>query len=148
MIDWPLTEEQEDELCQAARDARENAYAPYSNFRVGAALRCEDGQIFGGCNVENASYGLCLCAERVAVGAAVAAGALKLEGIAIITGSSPPSPPCGMCRQVLSEFRKDLPIILLNDQGEKERIDLSSVFPSSFDHRLLQAGVDRAGGKS
>lgn len=146
-MDWPLTEEEETALCNAARNARGHAYAPYSKFRVGAALLCEDGRIFEGCNVENASYGLCLCAERVAVGAAVAAGTQQLKGIAIITGSSPPSPPCGMCRQVLSEFRADLPIILLNDKDEKERLDLASVFPSTFDHRLLLDGVDRDGGQ-
>ena len=144
MIDWPLNPDEENLLCEAAQTARENAYAPYSNFRVRAALKCEGGRIFTGCNVENASYGLCLCAERVAVGSAVAAGALKFEGIAIMTASRPPSPPCGMCRQVLSEFRKDLPVILMNDSGEKERLDLSTLFPSSFDHRLLQAGVDKS----
>ncbi len=136
-----------DALCAAALEARERAYAPYSAFRVGAALLCDDGSVFRGCNVENASYGLCLCAERTAVGTAVAAGKTKFIAIAIATASSPPSPPCGMCRQVLAEFSGDLPITLVNPEGERAQASLKHLLPSSFDHALLTAGQERPQGK-
>jgi cytidine deaminase len=138
----PLSKDQEDALCEAALKARERAYAPYSNFRVGAALLVADGTILLGCNVENASYGLCLCAERTAIAGAVATGHQHFEAIAIATGSAPPSPPCGMCRQVLAEFCAELPIYLVNPGGDRVRVMLSKVFPSSFDRTLLSDGQD------
>lgn len=129
-------------LCDAALQARERAYAPYSSFRVGAALLCDDGSVVTGCNVENASYGLCLCAERTAVGAAVASGQREFRAIAIATASSPPSPPCGMCRQVLAEFSSDMPVALVNPEGERLLLRSSALLPSSFDHTLLTAGQE------
>lgn len=131
-----------DDLKRLALQARDKAYAPYSKFRVGAALRCSDGSVVSGCNVENASYGLCVCAERTAICAAVAQGQKQFSAIAIATASSPPSPPCGMCRQVLSEFCDDLPITLINPAGEERHTTLRQLLPSGFDHELLKTGVD------
>jgi cytidine deaminase len=138
----PLPEADADALIKAALDARSRSYAPYSRFRVGAALLAEDGEVIAGCNVENASYGLCICAERSAVGAAVSGGRRRFKGIAIATGSSPPSTPCGMCRQTLAEFADELPIMLVNDQGERTDVWLSELFPGSFNLSLLRDGAD------
>src|SRR5580765_5643958 len=97
-----------EELCAAARAVQQHAYAPASRFRVGAAVLGEDGRVFSGCNVENASYGLTICAERAAVCAAVAAGARRLRRAVVVTDADPPAAPCGACRQVLFEFGRDL----------------------------------------
>jgi cytidine deaminase len=129
-------------LVAEARAARERAYAPYSRFRVGAALLCADGTVFRGCNVENVSYGLCNCAERVAVGAAVTAGHTDFVAVAIATGSPQGASPCGACRQVLYEFAPDLEVILQGGEGEFETLRLRDLLPRGFGPSDLAPGVD------
>ena len=125
----------------AASAARARAYAPYSRFQVGAALLCADGAVVVGVNVENASYGLCQCAERTAVGTAVAEGRSGIIAVAVVTGSSPPSPPCGMCRQVLAELcAPELVVVMANPAGERSVTTLGALFPGSFDAALLLSG--------
>lgn len=116
-------------LVESAIAARASAHAPYSNFPVGAALVCEDGTIFTGCNVENLSFGLTMCAERVAVGTAVAAGRRDFKRIAIAADTDFPISPCGACRQVLAEFHSSLPILSANLQGKTEEFSLADLLP-------------------
>jgi cytidine deaminase len=120
-------------LLNAAKQARENAHAPYSNFRVGAALRASSGRIFGGCNIENASYGLTLCAERVAIFKALSEGERNFEAIAVVTDADVLTPPCGACRQIVWEFCGDVPVLLANLQGKRESVKMSDLFPKPFD---------------
>ena len=120
-------------LIRAATEARERAYARYSGFKVGAALATANGRIFSGCNVENKSYGGTVCAERVAVGSAVAAGDPTPVAIAVVTDTSPPSLPCGLCLQVLAELAApDLPIRLVNPAGEARDFRLDELLPHPF----------------
>jgi cytidine deaminase len=122
----------ESDLIAAAKKAQSNAYAPFSNFKVGAALLCDDERIFTGANVENSSYGLTNCAERSAVFAAVSAGQRKFKRIAIFSSCSPPATPCGACRQVLYEFAPQLEVICANDMGEISIFKLSELLPRGF----------------
>jgi len=121
-----------DLLATEALRARKNAYAPYSRFKVGAALLTEEGDLFSGCNVENAAYGLCLCAERNAMTSAVAAGKRDFIAMAVATNASPPAPPCGQCLQFMAEFCLDLPILLVNTKKEGERVKLSRLMAKPF----------------
>lgn len=127
------------DLIAAAIAAREHAHAPYSHFRVGAALLTTDGQVFSGCNVENATYGLTVCAERVAVFSAIAAGIKprQFTAIAICADTDHLTPPCGACRQILWEFCGDIPVILTNLQGGQETYPLAALFPKGFDDASL-----------
>jgi cytidine deaminase len=127
-----MTSEQQ-ALIAAARAARERAHAPYSEFRVGAAVRTKSGRIFAGCNIESASYGLTLCAERVAVFKAVSEGEHEFDAVAVVTDTESLTPPCGACRQVLWEFCGDAEVILANLQGRAEVHRLSALFPKPFD---------------
>jgi len=125
-------------LVQAARRARKNAHADYSRFKVGAALETADGAIVTGCNIENATYGLTVCAERVAMWKALSEGHRKFRRIAIVADTNDPTPPCGPCRQILWEFGGDLEVILANLRAEKGRHRLSALLPLPFDARLLK----------
>ncbi len=127
-----------DRLREAAFAAMENAYAPYSRFRVGAAILASSGEIVAGCNVENAAYGEALCAERVAVAAAVAQGLTKFEEIAIASESDEPSPPCGSCRQTMSEFAPDLLIHSYARNGKQATWHLAELLPEAFDMNHLR----------
>lgn len=132
-----VTEAQWEELTQAALKALKKAYAPYSQFQVGAALLTQDGTLVPGCNVENASYGLTLCAERTAVASAVVQGKQEFRACVVVTHTSPPSSPCGVCRQVLHEFAPRLPVRMVNPQGEMLETSIDALLPQSFDKEQL-----------
>ena len=120
------------ELAGLAVAVQAHAYAPASHFAVGAAVLADDGRMFAGCNVENASYGLTICAERAAVFAAVAAGSKALRAVAIATDLSKPARPCGACRQVLAEFGRDMVVVLVGTGGVQERTTLGALLPEPF----------------
>lgn len=134
-----LSPQQEAALTARAREARTQAYAPYSQFLVGAALLCADGSIVVGCNVENASFPAGTCAERVALGAAVVAGQREFVAIAIATDAPAATPPCGICRQALAEFAPGLPIIAIDRSGQLTRWTLSALLPHPFTPSSLHA---------
>jgi cytidine deaminase len=125
-----ITDSQRDFLLQTARQAREQAYAPYSRYKVGAALLMDDGRVFSGCNVENASYGLSICAERTAVFKAVSEGARVITAVAVCTSNA--GSPCGACRQVLAEFAGDVPVWLCDSQGGLRATTLYALLPDHF----------------
>jgi cytidine deaminase len=128
-------------LIAAANAARANAHAPYSKYAVGAALQCDDGSIVGGCNVENASYGGTICAERSAVVSAVAAGKRAFVACVVVTQSDPPGSPCGFCRQVLKEFAQDMPILLVSaTSGARRLVRLAQILPDAFGPNDLSTG--------
>ncbi|MSO46434.1 MAG: cytidine deaminase [Acidobacteria bacterium] len=124
-------------LVKAARQARRHAHAAFSKFKVGAALETADGTVITGCNIENATYGLTICAERVAMFKALSEGHRKFRRIAIVADTNAPTPPCGACRQILWEFGGDLEVILANLRRETGRHQLSALLPIPFDARLL-----------
>jgi cytidine deaminase len=119
-------------LKEAAMRALDNAHAPYSNFRVGAALRTRDGRLVTGCNVENSAYGLAICAETLAVASAVSQGLTEFDEIAIASDDSEPTPPCGACRQVLNEFAPNIKISSYTRDGKEASWTLSELLPHAF----------------
>ena len=125
-------------LVAAARKARRKAHAPFSNFKVGAALETSDGTIVTGCNIENATYGLTICAERVAMFKALSEGHRRFSRIAVVADTEAPTPPCGPCRQILWEFAGDLEVIMANTKRETGRWQLKDLLPLPFDARLLE----------
>ena len=127
-----------DRLVTAARQARERAVAPYSNFKVGAALETADGTIVTGCNVENASYGLTICAERVAMFKALSEGHRRFTRMAVVADTIDPTSPCGACRQVLWEFGHDLEIVLANLTAVTGRHQMAALLPMAFSDSLLK----------
>jgi cytidine deaminase len=125
------------DLIPAALAAREFAHAPFSNFKVGAAVEDEAGRLFTGCNIENATFGLTLCAERVAIFKALSEGARQFRRLAVVADTSKLAPPCGACRQILWEFCGDLEIVLANLTGAAETLRLAALFPRAFDASFL-----------
>lgn len=132
--------QKEEELIQAAVQAREMAYAPYSQYKVGAALLGKSGRIYTGCNVENASYGASICAERTAALKAVSEGEREFESLAVAVDGEAPSTPCGICRQFLAEFGTELRLILVNIKGKRVDAILEDYLPEAFTPKRLAKG--------
>ena len=130
--------ENKEKLLDAATTARERAYAPYSDFQVGAAVEAENGDIYIGCNVESASYGLTVCAERVAIWKGISCGATRFTQIAVVVDTEDLTPPCGVCRQIIWEFCGDVPVILSNLDGKTETVQMSELLPRAFDSKFLK----------
>jgi cytidine deaminase len=126
------------ELIEAATRVRENSYAPFSKFKVGAALETDDGEIVVGSNVESASYGLTVCAERVAVWNAISHGKRKIVKIAVVTDTDDLTPPCGVCRQIIWEFGGDIPVLFANTAGKVETVQMRDLLPRAFDTKFLK----------
>ena len=130
----------QERLIAEATRSRGNAVAGRSGFSVGAAIEAEDGRIFGGCNVENATYGLTVCVERVAIWKALSEGVRAFRAVAVVTGADVPTPPCGACRQILWEFAGDVPVVSATETGETRHYRMSELLPEPFD-------LSRLGGK-
>lgn len=129
----------DDDLIERAKEARQSAHAPYSNFEVGAALLTTDGRVFTGCNIENSTYGLTMCAERVAIFKAVSEGAREFLKVAVVADHENLTPPCGCCRQMIWEFSADeTEVILANLTGDVQKFEIKDLFPKAFDARFLQ----------
>ncbi len=128
----------ERELIEAARKVRERAHAPFSGFKVGAALETGGGEIITGCNVENASYGLTMCAERVAIFKAISEGENAFTRLAVIADTEELTPPCGACRQIIWEFCGDIPVTMANLKGKTETLQMSQLLPRAFDAKFLK----------
>ena len=127
-----------EKLVKSAKDVREKAYAPFSNFKVGAAVWTKGGKIYTGCNVESASYGLTVCAERVAIWKAVSEGETEFKSIAVVADTEELTPPCGVCRQIIWEFCGDVPVIFANLKGKTETLQMSELLPRAFDTKFLK----------
>lgn len=127
-----------DKLIETALRARERAHAPYSQFLVGAAVEASDGTIFSGCNIENCTYGLTICAERVAIFKAVSEGFNNLIRICVAADSIELTPPCGPCRQIIWEFCENVPVVMVNLKGDQRIVNSADLMPLPFDHRKLR----------
>ena len=125
--------EQGERLIQAATASRRNAVSKRSGFSVGAAIEAEDGTIYGGCNVENSTYGLTVCAERVAIWKALSEGVRRFRAVAVVTGADEPTPPCGACRQILWEFAGDVPVVSATSGGKRKFYRMSELLPEPFE---------------
>lgn len=125
------------DLVEAATAVRENAVATFSSFKVGSALRTDSGAIYTGCNVENATLGLTVCAERVALWKALSEGEKSFTEIVVVTAAERPTPPCGACRQLLWEFCGDIPVFMVSTRGKRAQVRLSELMPYAFDERDL-----------
>jgi cytidine deaminase len=136
MSDEPMKDQQQ--LIDAAKSARERAFAPYSNFQVGSAVETAEGMIFTGCNIESATYGLTMCAERVAIWKAVSDGETSFTRVAVVVDTEELTPPCGSCRQIIWEFCGDIPVTMANLHGKIETIQMSELLPKAFDSHFLK----------
>jgi cytidine deaminase len=125
--------EREERLVAEAFRSRDNSVSHRSGFAVGAAIEAEDGRIFGGCNVENSTYGLTVCAERVAIWKALSEGVRRFRAVAVVTGADTPTPPCGACRQILWEFAGDVPVVSVTTGGRRKTYRMSELLPEPFD---------------
>lgn len=133
-----MNEKKVENLIEEAEKARENAVAPFSKFKVGAALQTKSGKIYTGCNIENASYGLTMCAERVAIFKAVSEGEKDFINIAIVADTENLTPPCGPCRQIIHEFCGDIPVTFANLNDKSETVQMSELLPRAFDAKFLK----------
>ena len=138
-----MIDESFDSLIAVARNAREKSVAPFSRFLVGAALQTEDGKVYTGCNIESASFGLTVCAERVAIWKALSEGERKFKALAIVADTESLTPPCGTCRQIIWEFCKNATITLANLRGQQQQIDIADLLPRAFDARFLKEAAGR-----
>ena len=129
-----------DSLIAAAREARRKSVAPFSNFQVGAAVKTESGKVYTGCNIESASYGLTVCAERVALWKALSEGERSFTAMAVVTDTETLTPPCGTCRQIIWEFARGAQIVFANLRGDIETFAMTDLLPRAFDARFLREG--------
>ena len=127
-----------EELIESAKKVREMAYAPFSNFKVGAAVRTKNGKIYTGCNVESASYGLTVCAERIAIWKAVSEGEREFVRVSVVADTEELTPPCGVCRQIIWEFCGDIPVTFSNLKGKTETVTMKELLPRAFDTKFLK----------
>jgi len=133
-----LNDKKIEELIESAKKVREMAYAPFSNFKVGAAVRTKNGKIYTGCNVESASYGLTVCAERIAIWKAVSEGEREFVRVSVVADTEELTPPCGVCRQIIWEFCGDIPVTFSNLKGKTETVTMKELLPRAFDTKFLK----------
>lgn len=139
-----MTDPEIQKLVDAARAARDCSLSPFSNFCVGAAVETDEGEIYTGCNIESASYGLTVCAERVAIWKALSEGKRSFKRLAVVVDTTPLTPPCGTCRQIIWEFCRNTTVILANLKGETEIVEMRELLPRAFDARFLKGSQGRS----